>query len=215
MKILDRKFSEEKIKNNFSNIVWFYDLWSKLTETKALKKVIELAEIKNGEKVLEIAVGTGNLFKKIIEINSEGENEGVDISPAMLKKARKKLKEYKNYNLKEGNAYDLSYENNYFDVIINTYMLDLLPKEDFEVILNELYRVLKPGGRIIISSMSFGEKWYNKIWYYISKFLPKLMVGCRPICLKKYIKNSNFKELSSIQISQNTFPTEIVIAKKQ
>lgn len=111
MKILDRKFSADKVKKNYSKIVWIYDSWSKLTETKALDKVIKLAEIEKNEEILEVAVGTGSLFKKIIINNSEGKNEGIDISSEMLNKTRKKLKDYKNYNLKEGSAYNLPYDN--------------------------------------------------------------------------------------------------------
>lgn len=214
MKILNREFSAEKIKNDYSSITRVYDYWSRLTEHKALRKVIEIADIKNGEKILEVAVGTGYLFEKIVEINSRGENEGIDITPKMLEVAGRRLNKYSNYNLKEASAYNLPYGANSFDLIINNYMLDLLPEEDINLILDEFYRVLKPDGRIVISSMSFGEKWYNKIWYYISKFLPKLMTGCRPVPLKRYIKNSKFRVIKSIEISQNTFPTKIVKAEK-
>jgi ubiquinone/menaquinone biosynthesis C-methylase UbiE len=214
MKILDRAPSIEEVKKNFARVIGIYDLWSKLTETKALNKVVDLAEIENNERILEVAVGTGKLFEKIIKNNSKGKNEGIDISSEMLNKTRKRLKEYKNYNLKQCSIYDLPYQNSSFDLIINNYMLDLLPEEDFKNILNEFYRLLKPGGRIIISSMSFGEKWYNKIWFLIAKFFPKLITGCRPIYLDKYIKSSEFEVVKTIQISQNTFPTEIVKAKK-
>jgi ubiquinone/menaquinone biosynthesis C-methylase UbiE len=212
--MLERKISSEKIKEQFSNVAWIYNVWSILTETKAIKKVIDLAEIKSGEDILEVAVGTGIMFEKIIKINSEGENIGIDISAKMLSKTEKRLNKYKNYTLKEASAYNLPYKDNHFDLLINNYMLDLLPEKDFKTVLDEFYRVLKPEGRIIISSMSFGEKRYNKIWYYISKFSPKLLLGCRPISLYGYIEKSNFKMIESLKISQNTFPTEIIKAKK-
>ena len=69
-----------------------------------MKKGIDLAEIKSGEDILEVAVGTGIMFEKIIKINSEGENIGIDISSKMLSKTEKRLNKYKNYTLKEASA---------------------------------------------------------------------------------------------------------------
>ena len=216
MRVLERKFNTEKVKKDFSKVVWIYDFWSSLTESKAAKKIIELAEIKNGENILEVAVGTGELFEQIVKMNTEGKNEGIDLSPSMLENAKKKLNNEnpKNYNLTEGDAFNLKYSDNEFDLIINNYMFDLLPEKDFARILHEFDRVLKPGGRVAVSTMSLGNKWYNKMWFYISKYFPDLMTGCRPIDLKVFIKESGFENLVSISISQNTFPSEIIRAEK-
>lgn len=75
--ILKRDFSVEKIKNSFSKVAWFYDLWSRFAEEKAVNKALEMSKIKNGEKVLEVAVGTGIMFEHIVKLNPEGENEEI------------------------------------------------------------------------------------------------------------------------------------------
>lgn len=215
MEVLKRNFVAEQVQDNYSNVAWFYNLWAKLTETKAEKKTLEYAEIKNGDKILEVAAGTGILFEEIVKINSSGVNEAIDISPQMIKHAEKKLANKNlNYHIQQGSAYDLKYDNNSFDLIINNFMFDLLPVDDFAKILKEFYRVLKPGGRVVISTMSFGQKWYNKIWFYISKHFQKLMTGCRPIDLKSYITQAGFGNLRSVYISQCTLPSEVIKAEK-
>jgi len=93
-------------------------------------------------------------------------------------------------------------------------LLDLLPEKDFKDILNEFYRVLKPDGRIVITSMSFGEKWYSRFWYYVAKWFPKLMTYCRPVSLKEHIQKSTFRILKSQEVIQNTFPSIVVLASK-
>jgi len=45
-------------------------------------------------------------------------------------------------------------------------MPDLLPQESFGAVLSEFSRVLKPRGRVVISTMAFGSKWSNSSWQY-------------------------------------------------
>jgi len=134
----------------YRNIAPAYDLWAWLTETKARNRCLELAAIQNGEDVLEVAVGTGLAFEKILSVNPSGTNEGIDLTEAMLTRAEKKAARSgsSNYRLKIGDAYDLDFPNARFDVLINNYMFDLLPEQDFLMVLKEFKRVLRPGGRL-------------------------------------------------------------------
>ncbi len=214
--ILNRKFSENEVKDSYSKVAWFYNLWSLLTESKAAKRTIEIADIKDGESILEVAVGTGLLFKEIVKRNPGGINKGIDISPSMLFRAKKHLNKSKNsnYMLEIGNTYHLTFKDNSFDLVINNFMIDLLPEKDFEKILSEFYRVIKPSGRVIISTMTFGEKWYNKFWHWIAQKLPNLLTGCRPITIVPNLKDVGFTIVKTEQISQNTFPSEVIYAIK-
>ncbi len=74
--VLPRNFSEGKVKHYYSKVSWVYDFWSWLTESKAAKKVLELAEIQDGEQILEVAVGTGWVFAEIVKRNKSGWNVG-------------------------------------------------------------------------------------------------------------------------------------------
>lgn len=216
MKTLKRKFEPEVVKRDYSKVAWIYDFWSLLTESRAEKKVLDFAGINGNKKVLDVAVGTGRLFKKIVLMNKDGFTHGIDLSPRMLEHARKKMFgfEGENFLLKEGNAYKLEYDENHFDVVINNYMLDLLPEEDFEKILGEFYRVLKPGGKLVISAMASGEKWNNRVWRKISEIFPRLMTNCRPISPASFVKKAGFENLESVFITQNTFPSEVIKAEK-
>ena len=69
-----------------------YDIWGNLTESRARNRALELAEIKNGQNILEVAVGTGLAFYEIVKRNPDGTNIGVDISEGMLKRAEKRLR---------------------------------------------------------------------------------------------------------------------------
>jgi ubiquinone/menaquinone biosynthesis C-methylase UbiE len=215
--ILKRNTNESRIKNAYSKAAWIYDFWNNLFEVKVFERVVELAEPTGSENFLEAAVGTGYVFEKVARLNVNGMNEGLDLSPAMLRKAEKRMNRtgIKNYHLQTGSVLSLPYESVVFDLIINNFMFDLLPESSFNTILSEFYRVLKPGGKLIISTMCLGNKWYNGIWYYIAKLLPLLLLGCRPVSLSKYIVRSGFKIDKVENISQLTLPSEVIRAYKQ
>ena len=98
--------------------------WGQLAESKARDRCLELASIQDGQAVLEVAVGTGLAFEKILQANPTGRNEGIDLTEEMLNQAKAKAKHSgaKNYRLRVGDAYNLDYSDNSFEVVINNYM---------------------------------------------------------------------------------------------
>jgi ubiquinone/menaquinone biosynthesis C-methylase UbiE len=88
---LDAKVSQHEIANVYDSLSRIYDLWGNLTETRARDRALEIAEIKNGQNILEVAVGTGLAFYEMVNKNPDGTNIGIDISDGMLQKARGRL----------------------------------------------------------------------------------------------------------------------------
>jgi len=214
--ILDAKIRKGSVPKLYKNIAPYYDIWAKFTEMKARTRSLELANIQNGEAVLEVAVGTGSAFAEIVKINPEGKNEGIDITEEMLMKAKEKVKSLgiDNYNLQLGDAYNLEYGDNCFDVLINSYMFDLLPEEDFPTVLLEFKRVLRPKGRLVLVNMTKGEHWYNALWEAIYRWNPAVVGGCRGVYLKAYLQSAGFTEIEREFVSQMTFPSEVISAVK-
>lgn len=214
--ILIRKFSKEKTQRSFATVSKFYNVWAKITESRAIGLAVGKISSTIRGNILDIGVGTGDMFYKIVRLNKEGYNVGLDISLQMLFKAKKKL----NDKIKSktililGNAFNLPFEDNSFNYIFSSYVFDLLPEEEFENVTKEVNRVLKKNGKVVIITMSFGYKWYNKFWFLIAKYFPDLLTNCRPVNLKPYLFNT-FKDVEVINISQNTFPSEIITAVKK
>jgi ubiquinone/menaquinone biosynthesis C-methylase UbiE len=205
-------YNTTAIEKSYANVAWLYDIWSSLTESKALRQSLEFASVGNGESVLEVAVGTGKNFEHILIANPDGRNEGLDISDAMLTKARKRLRKYHNYHLVHGDAAALPYEDQSFDVLINSFMLDLLPREDYPALLQEFKRVLKPAGRLIITTMAHGRKWYSRIWDVIARKFPAILTGCRPVDPETAIRSAGFTVDNRAYVVQNTFPALVLHA---
>ena len=104
----------------------------------------------------------------------------------------------------------LPFEDETFDVIMNQYLLDILPVEDFIPILLEFKRVLKDGGRVVLVNTTKGERWVNQIYEGIYKLKPPLLAGSRGVLAQPFLEKIGFSEFHREFISQLGFPSEIV-----
>lgn len=210
----DAQIEKGRVADIYRRIAPSYDLWAWLTESKARDRCLQLAAIQNGEDVLEVAVGTGLAFERILGVNPSGRNEGIDLTEAMLMRAEKKAAKSgsNNYRLRVGDAYNLDFPDNSFNVLINNYMFDLLPQKDFLAVLGEFRRVLRPGGRLAMVNMTQGLRWYNGLWKRIYRINPALLGGCRGVSLVPQIEACGFTQAKREYMSQLTFPSEIVCA---
>jgi len=139
---MDATVSQSEIPGVYDSLSKTYDIWGKLAETRARSRAIELADINDGQHILEVAVGTGLGFYEIVQRNPNGANIGVDISPGMLQKAEKRLGKLAavNYELKIGNAFNLEEETGSVDLLVNNYMFDLIAFDEMDGILEEFKR---------------------------------------------------------------------------
>jgi ubiquinone/menaquinone biosynthesis C-methylase UbiE len=211
----DKTIEKSRVAAIYRKIAPSYDLWAWLTESKARDRCLDLADIRDGESVLEVAVGTGLAFERILQKNPSGRNEGIDLTEAMLARAERKAAKSgsTNYRLRVGDAYDLDFPDDTFDVLINNYMFDLLPEPDFPAVLEEFNRVLRPHGRLSMVNMTKGERWYNGIWERIYRINPAWLGGCRGVLVLPYLESSGFVQIRREYLSQFTFPSEIICAK--
>jgi ubiquinone/menaquinone biosynthesis C-methylase UbiE len=208
----DAKIAKEQVSDVYRKIAPLYDLWAYLTERKARDRCLELAAIQNGEDVLEVAVGTGLAFVRILEVNPSGRNEGIDVTAEMLVRAERKASQtgLECYNLGIGDAYNLEFPDDSFDVLINNYMFDLLPDRDFLTVLEQFKRVLRPGGRLAMVNMTHGMRWYNHIWGRLYRINPALLGGCRAVSILPLLQRLGFRKTRREYFSQFTFPSEVV-----
>ena len=98
-RFIEVKGSKDDLRRLYARLSRIYDFWGSLTEAKAVNKALALANIRDGESLLEVAVGTGVVFERLVRLNPGGENEGVDLSPEMLARAERRLQHHtSNYN---------------------------------------------------------------------------------------------------------------------
>jgi ubiquinone/menaquinone biosynthesis C-methylase UbiE len=214
---MDARISQAEIPQVYDSLSKTYDIWGKLAETKARNRAIELADVQNGQNILEVAVGTGLAFYEIVKRNPDGTNIGIDISPGMLKKAEKRLFPLAgaNFQLKIGNAFSTEEKTEHFDLLMNSYMFDLIALDEMDRVLMEFRRVLKKDGKLILVSMTKGESFGSGIYSLIARLLPKAFGGCRAVNLTDKLQQNGFEIKTREYHQQLLFPSEIILALKR
>jgi ubiquinone/menaquinone biosynthesis C-methylase UbiE len=113
--------------------------------------VKEMLALKKNDRILEVGFGPGKLINEIAEITTEGVVEGVDFSVAMLKQASKVNKHHilnGKVRLQKGECSSLPFDNESFDKLCSTNTLYFWKEPD--KYLQEMFRVIKSGGKIVI-----------------------------------------------------------------
>lgn len=136
----------KKIQNRYNRIAKVYDLLEKPMESMTMGKWRDnLIERIEGEKVLEVGVGTG---KNLIHYPDSLDITGIDFSKNMLEKARIKAKGKKNIKLIEMDAQNMEFDDNTFDTVVTSCVFCSVP--DPVEGLKEIRRVCKNDGKIIM-----------------------------------------------------------------
>ena len=215
-KILEARLTQKEIVRKYDRIASFYDLFGIMMASRARLRAIDLAAIQNGERILEVALGTGLSFVEILRRNPLGQVEGIDVSMRMLEKTKKRATRTgsKNYTLFLCDCRHLPFEDGTFDIVMNQYLLDILPVEDFVPILSEFKRVLKDGGRIVLANTTMGEKWINTLYEKIYRLKPPLVAGSRGVLAQPFLERIGFKSVHREFFSQLGFPSEVVLGIK-
>jgi SAM-dependent methyltransferase len=118
--------------------------------TKAHSYVLKHSGIQNGDRVLEIASGSGEMLRHLANINPDGVTIGLDLSPKMAAGAQKRVREEHPGTSAHCGAVDvrsLPFADASFDAVVCCYLIELLGREDIYRTLQEVRRVLRPGGR--------------------------------------------------------------------
>lgn len=149
-----------------------YDKWYKTKLGNFVDKVekecaFSLFDIKQGMRVLDIGCGTGNYSIELSDLGCEV--TGIDVSDDMLNIAREKSR-IKGYDIDfyNMNVYDLEFEDEYFDAVFSMAAFEFV--EDIERALEEIFRVIKKDGEILIGTINKDSKWGE---FYLSKEVQK------------------------------------------
>ncbi len=129
----------------------FVSLHSRDTQSVARKFLVERVPVPNGGSVLDLCTGTATLLTHLrAKVGAEGQVVGVDFSHGMLKVAREKTRNFANVHLVEADAGRLPFATGAFEAVTCSHAFYELKGETQTWALQEVVRVLRPGGTFLM-----------------------------------------------------------------
>jgi len=160
---------------------------------------VAVASLKKGEIVLDLGSGAGfDCFLAANKVGKTGKIIGVDMTPEMVEKARENAQkgEYENVEFRLGEIENLPMADNHADAIISNCVINLSP--DKQRVFQEAFRVLKPGGRLMVSDIVLVSELPDSIKNSVAAYIGCLAGATMKDEYVEAIKAAGFKQVSII-----------------
>lgn len=179
----------------------FYDRFGakqdlqRVYEDPAIDALLAHAGFASARSVVEFGCGTGRLAERLLgrALPADARYLGVDVSATMIGLARDRLARFgeRARVVQTDGAPALPAAAGACDRFVSTYVLDLLADDDIAAVLAEARRLLAPGGRLCLVSLTFGRTVASRLlcsaWSGLHALRPQLVGGCRPIRLPDHL----------------------------
>lgn len=138
----------DKVASAYSRHVHYYDRrWHRYLDATH-RVTIEMLALTGSERILDVACGTGELERHILERFPAQPIWGVDLTDEMLDVAREKLKAFPHVQLEHADCHYLPYPDAHFDIVVTCSAFHYL--QDPRRVVSEFARVVRPGGRVMV-----------------------------------------------------------------
>ncbi|MBI2689623.1 MAG: class I SAM-dependent methyltransferase [Acidobacteria bacterium] len=185
--------------------------------SKAHRIALEMSGLRDGMKVLEIATGSGEMFRRLVRNNPEGHTCGVDLSPNMAARtqahARKKFPAAR-LHCQAVDARALPYRDASFDSIFCCYLFELLSTDDVYMTMEEMQRVLKPRGKVTAILIGQQVEFFNKAYRVASSLVPAFWGRQVDGSALTLLESTGFRVTQERFVRQGFYPSRILTAIK-
>jgi ubiquinone/menaquinone biosynthesis C-methylase UbiE len=212
--------SKEAARASYNRLSRWYDLVAGSTEKKYRDWGLEKLAAQPGEKILEIGFGTGHCLAALAKaVGPTGHVIGLDISDGMLAIARERLQQEglaERVDLHLGDAAKLDFiEAGSLDGVFMSFTLELFDNPEIPRVLQEIHRILKPGGRLAVVSMTKTDPpgMAVRIYEWFHEHMPNY-ADCRPIFARQALEQNGFTIRDVSVSSMWGLPVEIVLGQR-
>ncbi len=191
-----------------------YD-WAAFYEGRAKARALELLDLNAGLRLVNVGLGTGQDHRAMqAAVGAGGLAVGMDISQVMVRLSRKRT----GAPVCQADARLLPFADATFDRLHAAYVLDILPQADLPDVLAGFMRALKPGGRMVLVTMTEGvdlpSRAFVALWKRLYGISPLACGGCRPLQLTNLARSVGLQAVTREVVVQFGVPSEILVAER-
>ena len=194
-----------------------YPLSTMLFHSIAHRRALELSGIEEGMRVLEVATGSGEMFRRLVRSNRTGQTVGVDLSPKMAARTQRVTRRHFPGSSADCQAVDaraMPFCDSSFDAVVCCYLLELLPCEDIESTVAEFHRVLRRDGKLTLILIGQNAEFFNSMYQVCTKVAPAFWGRQVEERLPAIIESQHFQILRDEKVRQIFYPSRVLVAAK-
>jgi ubiquinone/menaquinone biosynthesis C-methylase UbiE len=174
------------------------------------------AGIRNGMRVLEVATGSGEMFRRLVKTNPQGKTFGLDLSPNMAARTQNRARrEFPNAQSHCGavDVRSMPFRNASFDVVVCCYLFELLAQDDIRLTLREIRRVLCANGTFALVVIGQNAKLFNRLYGVCGKLVPAFWGRQVERAVPELVEEAGLRVVTDQLVRQTGYPSRVLIAR--
>jgi ubiquinone/menaquinone biosynthesis C-methylase UbiE len=194
-----------------------YPLSTMFFHSRAHRSVLDLCDLEDGMRVLEVATGSGEMFRRLVRANQRGYTVGVDLSPNMAARTqRRACREFPNSraHCQAVDALYMPFRDHTFDAVVCCYLLELLSADDILRTVGEFRRVLRRQGRLALVLIGQNTPMFNRLYKVLGTLAPAFWGRQVERRVPELIQAADFHIVRDQVVRQSFYPSRVLVARK-
>jgi ubiquinone/menaquinone biosynthesis C-methylase UbiE len=207
----------ERTRRIYDSVASIYPVSTFFFHSKAHACALRHAGIKNGMRVLEVATGSGEMFRRLVKTNSDGKTFGLDLSPKMAARTQDRARrEFPDAESHCGavDVRSMPFRNASFDAVVCCYLLELLAQDDIRLTLREIRRVLRANGTFALVVIGQNAKVFNRLYGVCGKLVPAFWGRQVERAVPELVQEAGLRIVANQFVRQTGYPSRVLVARR-
>ncbi|HVP00871.1 MAG TPA: class I SAM-dependent methyltransferase [Bryobacteraceae bacterium] len=208
----------ERTRRIYDHLSAVYPVSTFFFHSKAHRSALHHSGIGNGMKVLEIATGSGEMFRRLVRANPGGKTFGLDLSPNMAARTQRRARQEFPSAQAHCGAVDvrsMPFRSGSFDAVVCCYLLELLGQDDIRLTLREVARVLQPGGNFSLVVIGQNAEVFNRLYAICGGLAPAFWGRQVEHSVPDLIREAGLTITGDEFVRQTGYPSRVLVARKK
>jgi ubiquinone/menaquinone biosynthesis C-methylase UbiE len=206
-----------KTRRVYDRVAAVYPISTMLFHSRAHRAALAASGISDGMNVLEVATGSGEMFRKLVRVNRNGSTVGVDLSPNMASRTQRNARRRypsASAHCQAVDARRMPFKDAAFDAVVCCYLLELLSPEDMVSTVREFRRVLRRHGNLTLVLIGQQIPLFNACYRVAGRIAPAFWGRQVARSAPEVVASAPFEIIQDMQLRQGYYPSRVLVARK-
>jgi ubiquinone/menaquinone biosynthesis C-methylase UbiE len=207
----------ERTRRVYDRLAAVYPISTMLFHSKAHRHALDVSGLQDGMDVLEVATGSGEMFRRLVGANGRGSTFGVDLSPNMAARTQHAVRNRfpdARTHCQAVDARHMPFRSESFDAVFCCYLLELLSNEDIVSTLVEFRRILRSRGKLTLVLIGQNTEVFNAFYKVLGRVAPAFWGRQVEQRVPQLIEAARFEVLHDRMLRQIFYPSRVLVARK-